>query len=85
MFEAADTFNIRSLMRCLSGATHLQDKLLIDVALCNAGLKVGILQEAQEKLVYELQDRKREEIIPNEKNETLPRQLRGAAQSETKC
>lgn len=37
-------------------ATNLQDELLIDVALCDAGLEVRILQETQEKLIYKLQD-----------------------------
>lgn len=47
---------IDDLFVCFVAATNLQDKLLIDVSLCNAGLEVRVLQEAQEKLVNELQD-----------------------------
>lgn len=50
---------------CYFKATNLQDKLLINVALCDAGLKVWILQKTQEKLIYELQDQKKREIIKN--------------------
>lgn len=41
----------------LSDQTNLQNKLLINVALCDAGLKVRILQKAQKKLVDQLEDR----------------------------
>lgn len=42
-------------------AAYLQNKLLIDVALRNAGLEVWILKKAQQKLVDKLETKKREQ------------------------
>lgn len=41
----------------LNNQTNLQNKLLINVALGDAGLKVWILEKAQKKLVDQLEDR----------------------------
>ena len=45
--------------------TYLQHELLVNVALCNAGLKVWVLQKTQEKFVDELVEKQIIVIIKN--------------------